>query len=276
MKFKNIISIIGLTNVGKSYIYNKILGKLKSFIHPKNNFTIDLIYNIFYINNIKNLIIDTPGFINNKSTIYSIYLIKKLYNIIEYSNIIIYVTKNYRDINDNIFLTKIKYNFFKKKKILIILNKENKKINNIYLKYFNINEIIIINKSKNIRKTILKKLILLLNTNKEYNYYFYKYNNYYIRYLVRNLIFTEFYKEIPYSIFIYNIKIINYNIIIYLAVEKDSQKRIILGYNLNRINKIKNNILKNISNKYKISNIILKIKILKWKNNKYFLNKYYL
>ncbi|WGH24635.1 MAG: 50S ribosome-binding GTPase [Candidatus Shikimatogenerans bostrichidophilus] len=282
MKYSNIISIIGLTNVGKSYIYNKILGKYKSYIHKKNNFTINLIYNTIYINKIKNLIIDTPGYNNNNYNKFSYYLRTKILDIIDDSNIIIYITKNNRYIKDNIFLKKIRNKINNKKSILIFLNKKKEKINLIYLKYFKLQNIIIINKSIKINKLIINKLAKIINNDKKYNYYFYEDNKYYIIDSIRNLIYTEYYKEIPYSIFIYNINIIKYKflykIIIYIVIEKESQRKILIGYNMNKINVIKKKIRKLIDIKYKIKNIRLEfnIKILRWKNNNLFLKKNYI
>ena len=65
---KEIISILGKTNVGKSSLFNKIIEKKYSTTSKKKNTTIRLIKGL----SSKHLLIDTPGAIIKKS--------KKIYN----------------------------------------------------------------------------------------------------------------------------------------------------------------------------------------------------
>lgn len=280
-QFNNIITIIGLTNVGKSYLYNKILNKFKSMLTIKNFFTYDLIFSFFDLKKNKNLIIDTPGYRNNVINYFNKITKKKIFLSIDLSNIIIYVTKNNRDRRDLCFLKKIKKKLYKKKFFLVVLNKDKSKVSSIYLKFFKISQILIVETPKNIKKNLYNILGESLNNKKVLNYTYFNFRNYFLRDIVRLFIYKNYKKEIPYSIFIYLIKVFknnnNYSILIKLAIESESKKKIFLGYNDNRISTLKNEVIDFLNKIYKIKIVSLDfiIKTLKWKNNKFFLKKYY-
>ncbi|MDH3004410.1 MAG: 50S ribosome-binding GTPase [Candidatus Shikimatogenerans sp. JK-2022] len=278
IKYYNIISLIGISNVGKSYIFNKFFNKKISFTNKKKQFTRQLIINELYINKKKNLIIDTPGYLFKKKYKLHKYMLDLIFKSIYYSNIIIYIT-----INENKYLFKDKKilnkeikNYINKKKIfLIIYNKKNKKINNFYIKKFNKN-ILIIKNNINFNKKLNLVLNNLINKKKNKKIYFikYNYNNFfYLNELIRYYIYNIYFKEIPYSIYVNINKIIKkknkYYIYILIYIERISQKKIFIGLKGKNINLLSYLVRQHIKKIYNINLLYLNFtfKILKWKNN---------
>ncbi|WGH25372.1 MAG: GTPase Era [Candidatus Shikimatogenerans bostrichidophilus] len=282
-KFNSIISIIGLSNVGKSFLFNKILNNYKSIINKKFQFTRKLIIDILHIKNKKNLLIDTPGFLFKKKYKLHFFMLKCIKESINLSNIILYVTQNKQILlkKDIYFLSKYKNNLKNKKKFLIIFNNNNKtKIDLLYLKFFKIDNIIIIpNNKKKIYKNLIKKIYKYINKKKIYSSFYndYLYNeNFFISEIIRGYIYKIYKKEIPYSSEIYINKMLKdkdyvyINSLIYL--EKKSQKKIFIGYKGKNINLLSYLIRKKIKIIYNVKKVYIKfnIFIIKWKNN----NKY--
>ncbi|WGH25735.1 MAG: GTPase Era [Candidatus Shikimatogenerans bostrichidophilus] len=276
--YNSIISIIGFSNVGKSFLFNKILNKKISIVNKKIQYTRKIIVYDFILNEKKILLIDNPGFIfKKKKYIYKI-INQYIYESINISNIILYVT-----INNKYYLNKDKFFFYFKKKIkkniiLIIFNKK-KKIDNFYLKLFIKKNIININ---NINSFFKKKNNLLINrinklTKKKKILFNYKYNITYglkfnICEIIRNNVYKIYKKEIPYSSEIIIEKFLNLKnkLIIYCIIylEKISQKKILIGKNGKNINKLSLYSRKYIKKIYKKKIYIdFIIKIIKWKNN---------
>lgn len=283
-KYYSIISIIGLSNVGKSYIFNKLLNKYRSIVNNKTQFTRRLIIEKLYIKNKIILLIDTPGyFFKTKYELHNIMLnyIKKSISI---SNILLYVTINNYNIfkKDLKFIYKYKKEFLKKKMLLIIFNNNiNKKIYNFYIKFFNRNNIIIINYNEiNIYDKLIKKIYNLINNEEKiYNNISFNLNKnkFFISEIIRDYIYKIYNKEIPYSC---EIQIEDYilkgeKIYIYsiIYLEKISQKKILIGSYGKSINLLSLLIRKRIKRIYNINNVYIKFifKIKKWKNNKNYL-----
>ncbi|WGH25185.1 MAG: GTPase Era [Candidatus Shikimatogenerans bostrichidophilus] len=282
-KFNSIISIIGLSNVGKSFLFNKILNNYKSIINKKIHFTRKLIIDILPIKETTNLLIDTPGFLFKRKYKLHFFMLKIIKKSINLSNIILYVTQNKKRYlkKDIYFISKYKEQLKNKTKFLIVFNNTNKKkINLLYLKFFKIDNIIIIpNNKKHIYKELIKTIYKKINKNKIYSDFYYDnlYNQtFFISEIIRGYIYKIYKKEIPYSSEIYINKILKNKNYIYIDslvyLEKKSQKKIFIGYRGKNINLLSYLIRKKIKKIYHIKKVYIKFDffIIKWKNN----NKY--
>ncbi len=262
---KNIISIIGKTNVGKSTLINNLSKKKISITTNKKNTTISCVTSI--INN-EITLIDTPGPIikneqNNKN--------KSIYEAIDKSNKLLILI-------DNIFLTSEDFfilDLIKKhnKYTILILNKIDKIkkkitiipfITKIKKKYSNIIDIIPISNTKKINIEELKKKLNIQtykNTKKINNI------NSFILETTRETLLNKLEKELPYiiKINILNEKLNKYSkfILLELLIKKYSQKKIIIGKDGKKIKDIitdiKNKLMKKLNQIEKIK-IIINIK----------------
>lgn len=237
---KNIITIIGKTNVGKSSLTNTLSKNKISIITPKKNTTIQCV--ISKIN--KNVtLIDTPGPIikNDEKNIN-----KLIYNAINNANaLLIVIDKIFLNSEDLFILELVKKS--KKEKILLINKIDTLKeklhiipfIKKIKKKYPEIKEIIPISNKNNANISQLKKSINIETYNK-----YKKIENVknFISEITRETLLNNLEKEIPYitKINVYNKKItkITKVIILDLIVKKESQKKIIIGKEGKKINEI--------------------------------------
>lgn len=121
---KPIIAIIGKTNVGKSQLFNRIIGKKISIVDNINELTRDRIIENFLWRNINYEIIDTGGINFNKyssSELESHIKLQSL-NAIEAADIIFFVTEHINGCtNDDIKICHLLHKF--KKKVILIINK---------------------------------------------------------------------------------------------------------------------------------------------------------
>ncbi|HIH2762934.1 MAG TPA: GTPase Era [Candidatus Azoamicus sp.] len=237
---KNIITIIGKTNVGKSSLTNNLSKNKISIITPKKNTTIQCV--ISKIN--KNLtLIDTPGPIikNDEKNIN-----KLIYNAINNARtLLIVIDKIFLNSEDLFIMELVKKS--KKEKILLINKIDTLKeklhiipfIKKIKKKYPEIKEIIPISNKNNVNINQLKKSINIDTYNR-----YKKIENIknFISELTRETLLNKLEKEIPYTtkINICNKKITKTNkvIILDLIVKKESQKKIIIGKEGKKINEI--------------------------------------
>ncbi|MDH3003755.1 MAG: 50S ribosome-binding GTPase [Candidatus Shikimatogenerans sp. JK-2022] len=136
---KNIISIIGKTNVGKSTLFNLLIKKKLSIIDNNINTTKNNNYGILNINNINYLLIDNCGFFilkkNYKNNLKKKIINQIIDNIIN-SYLILFVVDEYKNLSkiDKDICNILKK---KKKKVYLIINKIDKFLLNIKYIYFN-------------------------------------------------------------------------------------------------------------------------------------------
>ncbi|WMC18946.1 MAG: GTPase Era [Enterobacteriaceae bacterium PSpicST2] len=275
-KIYGFVSIIGRTNVGKSTLLNKIIGKKISITSKKKKTTINNILGIYNKNLYKIIYIDNPGFLKNGKNNYLFnYNNKFVCNI----DIIIYVIEGtiIKKYDKKIINNLKKIN----KPIIIVINKIDIIKNKIYLlpyikflkKNINFTELIPISAKFNINIKIIKKKIysILVNNNNNNNlnnYFINKYSkNFIISEIIREKIIRFLGQELPYStiIKIKNINIINniYNIFSLILVKNKGQKKIIIGKNGNKIKIIGIKSRKEIEKKFKKKiNLFLKVIII--------------
>ena len=266
---KNIISILGKTNVGKSTLFNTLLKKKYSIITQKKNTTIRCVVATSITKTSEITIIDTPGpIIHNTHQKYNTN--KYIYDVIKKSDILIITVELFKLNTDDFFILELTKKLTQKK--ILLINKIDKlKNKSLLLQYIkkiknimNFTHIIPISSKKNININKFKTIIADVNKNKViYNYTNEtKYNL--IKDIIRESLLKNLNKEIPYTskIIIEN-KEININIktlYIILLIKKINHKKIIIGKNGENIKNIIKNIQKNIKKIYKNINHI-KIKI---------------
>ncbi len=156
---KNIISIIGKTNVGKSTLFNKIIEKKYSVVNKKKHTTIRSIECISK----KYTIIDTPGIITKKNIEVGHITNNVIYDTIKKSQTILIIITNKLDANDFFLMEIIKK--LKKRSILIISKIDKiKKLNLLNIiknitRYKTFQEIIPVSAKKNINIESVKKIL---------------------------------------------------------------------------------------------------------------------
>ncbi len=125
-----LISIVGRPNVGKSTLFNRLVGLRQSIVFSEPGSTRDLIVNTFKIENKKFKLVDSGGFDKDKGH-YPTLIRKKIFHIIKKSNLIIFLLDGKNGLQDE------------DREILELLIKEKKEfvpvINKIDSKEFNDN-----------------------------------------------------------------------------------------------------------------------------------------
>lgn len=253
---KNIITLIGKTNTGKSTLFNNLIKEKKSIITKKKNTTIKSI--TCDLNNIT--IIDTPGPILKNS---SKNINKIIYDSIKKSTTLLIVIDKIKLTTEDYFILELSKKYVQKK--ILLLNKidELKKklfllnfINKINKKYKFFEEIIPISNKTQTNIDILIQKLKITNDKKhipiKINY------RSFITDLIRETLLNKLDKEIPYEI---NISILNNKLnkhtevlSIKIKSKKYTQKKIIIGKNGEKIKEIINDI------KRKAKKILKKIK----------------
>ena len=119
--FCGYISIIGKPNVGKSTILNHILGKKISITSRKSQTTRNNILGIKNIENAQLIFADTPGMHIKSSKIMNKVLNKSAEGLIDYSDIVLFVTQTLKlDDQDMSVLKKLKE---ANAKVICVVNK---------------------------------------------------------------------------------------------------------------------------------------------------------
>lgn len=246
------ITIIGRSNVGKSTLANKLVGKKISATSNKFQTTISSITSINTIDNIQYIFIDTPGFqIKNKFKLLSYKLNRDIISELNFTNIILFVIEaNKFKLEDKIILDIIPLNI----PIILIINKIDT-LSNKYLLYPFVNKIRNFYKFNEIIPLSAQFLdcnINLLNIIKLYlpkNNFIYKKNlvtahkkDILVIEILREKIFRFTGHEIPYTSNIlidkFNYTNKRYNIFITICVKKNSHKAIIIGKKGNKLSLI--------------------------------------
>ncbi|QIQ41845.1 MAG: GTPase Era [Buchnera aphidicola (Microlophium carnosum)] len=162
------ITIVGKTNVGKSTLLNKIIGKKISIVSRKKNTTQNNITGIKTQDNYQSIYIDTPGIIFNEKNNTIRYQKNNFYKIKNVLTLVIFIIDRvFWTEHDDVILNRLKKN---KIPIIILINKIDKITNRIILlpfiaflkKKFDFIEIIPISAKK------LENIALLNNIIKSY------------------------------------------------------------------------------------------------------------
>ena len=132
------ISLVGITNAGKSTLLNKIIGETVSIINKKINTTQELIKGIINISNIQIIFYDTPGLniLKHKDKLHK-QLRVNLWQAIEESDIILYILdskkihfnvleEHLNQLNKKIVFVFNKIDLIEKDKLLPIIKKIDK------------------------------------------------------------------------------------------------------------------------------------------------------
>ena len=245
-----IISIVGRSNVGKSTLFNAIIGKKISIISKKINTTRSKILGIKTNKNTQMIFIDTPGIISNKSKDLNDFIKKQIKASLEISQIILFMVEALKFTKEDkkiLFIIKnLDY------PIVLVVNKIDLLKNNVNLilpfikkvsSEFNFQAIVPLIAIK--KKMILNIENILENLIPENDFLFEKNKItdknkiFFIKEIIREKIIKIYDKEIPYNIFIELEKIRKKNdttyIDIILYVNNIYKKKIIIGNNGNKI-----------------------------------------
>ncbi|WP_259289002.1 tRNA uridine-5-carboxymethylaminomethyl(34) synthesis GTPase MnmE [Candidatus Karelsulcia muelleri] len=176
------VSIIGCPNVGKSTLFNKLLKDERSIVSNIAGTTRNYIEDSLIINGIKFRFIDTAGINNNTKDYIEKLGIKKTYNKINKSDLILYV---FDDLNEKFIFKEVKslQEKYPKKKILIIINKYDlikkkikpinyKKIFKISAKYgYGVNNLLSEITFFSKKMTSLKERTIVITQTRHYEYF---------------------------------------------------------------------------------------------------------
>ncbi|UQV27049.1 GTPase Era [Candidatus Phytoplasma asiaticum] len=285
------ISIIGNANVGKSTLINHLINQKISITSSKSQTTRDAIIGIDTSSSYQFIFIDTPGLHFNRK-----YLLNKMMHQVtlrslnEADVILLIVDQEYYQNNQeqNFFDIIKKYN----KKIILVVNKidlyKNIIIDKIILSYvqkFHFDAVIPISAIHNNNINILKKHILeFLPEGKTHYPPGIKTNinqNKFISEIIREKILYYLHQEIPHAstVLIENISPIKsssiVNISALILIEKNNQKKILIGNQGNMLKKIGIEARKDIEyilNKKIYLDLWVKVE-KKWRNNIHYLRK---
>ncbi|MFT8229754.1 MAG: GTPase Era [Enterobacterales bacterium] len=270
------VTIVGRTNVGKSTLLNKLIGHKVSITSRKPNTTRSIITGIHTSLPYQIIYLDTPG-IQEKNfiNINNLKIIKNIYNV----DIVIFVIETLNWFQEDEFILNNLY--YVKCPIIILINKIDKILNkNLLLPHIKY----VCNKIKNYYSIIpicakngenIKILVKLLYKllPKSNHYFSGKFiNNYDIKFLISEIVREKLIRflgdELPYILSVEIKKFfVNYlgyyNIYGIILVNRLSQKKIVIGYNGNKIKIIRNKSIKDLENIFKTNvNLNLFVKII--------------
>ncbi|HOJ64374.1 MAG TPA: ribosome biogenesis GTPase Der [Spirochaetota bacterium] len=165
-----VVSIIGRPNVGKSTLFNRLIGKKKAIIDPTPGVTRDFIKEDFTIEDKVITLIDTGGLTDSDDPL-DLIVQKKTYEAIDNSDLIIFLV----EYNTPLPIEKeyAKYLLEKNKRVILAINKCDTidKDNNIFDFYeYGLNNIITISAAHNRNIELLKEKILNLLDIEKYNF----------------------------------------------------------------------------------------------------------
>lgn len=286
-------SIIGCANAGKSTLINRLSNQKVSITSPIPQTTRNSIPTLIKTNKSSLLIFDTPGYLKPKNKL-DLFLNSEIINQIKSSKLIIFVidatndfTEQHEKICKLINETHNTYVFVVFSKIDLIKNE--KTFENIKNKIESL--LIKIDKKffKNLQTDDLTNLMneienLCSYDNNDYENYINQdlQDDLYITEIIREQIIKYTFFEIPHScaVIIENKKYDSTKNIFFIEcaiiVEKDSQKRIIIGKNASKIKQINIAARKELNNIYDCKiNLKLFCKVeKKWRNNNYLIKSF--
>ncbi|MDY0231492.1 MAG: GTPase, partial [Candidatus Saccharicenans sp.] len=124
MKIKNLpeVVIIGYPNVGKSTLFNRIIGQRKALIHSLPGMTRDLITGVARVNNREFLMVDTGGLAIDQADQVSLRIIEKAREATHSAEILVFMVDGKRALSageKDLYLKLKKLN----KPLLVVVNK---------------------------------------------------------------------------------------------------------------------------------------------------------
>ena len=277
MSYKSgFVTIVGNPNVGKSSIFNSILDYDLSIVTNKSQTTRDSIKGILTTNNFQIVLSDTPGHVESSYLLHD-KMNKNIYSTLEGSDIILYVTDiKEKKINQNLINAVLNLQI----PIIFLVNKSDLDKNYNIIRNDLYKEIFLIS-SKN-KEDIDKIIDKLLEYLPEHPAFYSKgeltdkNERFIVSEIVRGEIFKSFSQEVPYSTYVEINKFKNEEKILkiegYIFVETQNQKSILLGKKGKKIRNLSKNSRVLIENIYKKQVYInFTIKVLKWRNDKKFI-----
>lgn len=119
------VAIVGRPNVGKSTLFNRLIGKRKSIVDDISGVTRDRIYDIAEWNGKKFYVIDTGGFVAHSKDIFEQEIRRQVELAIEEASVIIYMVDVLTGITDlDLFVAEL-LRKVKKKKFLVVNKVDN-------------------------------------------------------------------------------------------------------------------------------------------------------
>ncbi len=119
------VAIVGRPNVGKSTLFNRLIGRRKSIVDDISGVTRDRIYDIAEWNGKKFYVIDTGGFVAHSQDIFEKEIRRQVELAIEESSVIIYMVDVLTGITDlDLFVAEL-LRKVKKKKFLVVNKVDN-------------------------------------------------------------------------------------------------------------------------------------------------------
>ena len=281
MSFKSgFVTIIGNPNVGKSSLFNAILNFELSVVTHKSQTTRDSIKGILTTDNFQIVLSDTPGHVESSYLLHD-KMNKNIYSSLEGSDIILYVTDvKEKKVNQKLIDAVINLQI----PIIYLVNKSDLDKNYKLLKSDFYKDIFLV--SSNNKNDVDKILSRIVENLPEHPAFYSKEEltdkneRFIVSEIVRGEIFKSFSQEVPYSTYV-DINIFkNEKKILriegYIYVETESQKSILLGKKGKKIRELSKKsrlLIEEIYNKQVYINFT--IKVLKWRNNKSFIQSKY-
>ncbi len=283
----NIVAIVGKPNVGKSTLLNAIFNQKKAIVNKKPQTTRKQSFFIYKNDNVKAIIIDTPGFHLPHNKLDK-FLNWEVNNSLKSSNSILYLFDMTRefDVEDRNILNNIsKYDI--QNKVLIINKAETSKQElidetaNKLKEDFNFQTVIQISA---LHKINIEKIIEYIETTSsediDVSYFKEPDDKFMIAEIIREQCLILLRKEIPYAIGVdvttnnYDEKTKTFFIDADIIVEKSSQKPIVIGKHASMIKLIGTNARMELLNIYDCK-IVLKLYVKveeDWRNSNYLIN----